>query len=36
MTRKRPAKIDKILAEAKDLLSAQFADRLKGIILFGS
>ena len=36
MARKRPRKIDKILAEAKALLSAQYADRLKGVVLFGS
>jgi predicted nucleotidyltransferase len=36
MTRKRPGKIDKVLAEAKALLSAEYADRLKGIVLFGS
>ncbi len=36
MARKRPKKIDKALAEAKTLLTAQYCDRLKGIILFGS
>ena len=36
MARKRPGKIDKVLAEAKALLSAQYAHRLKGIVLFGS
>ncbi|HYA43738.1 MAG TPA: nucleotidyltransferase domain-containing protein [Syntrophobacteraceae bacterium] len=36
MTRKRPGKVDDVLAEAKALLSAQFADKLKGIVLFGS
>jgi len=34
--RKRPGKVDRVLAEAKALLSAQYADRLKGIVLFGS
>ena len=36
MARKRPGKIDRVLAEAKALLSAQYAHRLKGIVLFGS
>lgn len=36
MARKRPGKIDKVLAEAKALLSAEYAHRLKGIVLFGS
>ena len=36
MARKRPGKIDKVLAEAKALLSAQYAHRLEGIVLFGS
>ena len=36
MARKRPGKVDKVLAEAKALLSAAYADRLKGIVLFGS
>ena len=36
MGRKRPGKVDRVLAEAKALLSAQYADRLKGIVLFGS
>ncbi|SPF40322.1 Nucleotidyltransferase [Syntrophobacter sp. SbD1] len=34
--RKRLGKVDKILAEAKTLLSAEYAHRLKGIVLFGS
>ena len=36
MAKKRPRKIDKVLAEAKAMLSAQYANRLKGIVLFGS
>ncbi len=36
MARKRPGKIVKVLAEAKALLGAQYANRLKGIVLFGS
>ncbi len=36
MTRKRPRKVDKVLAEAKALLNAQYGHRLKGIVLFGS
>ncbi len=36
MARKRPGKVDKVLAEAKALLSALYAHRLKGIVLFGS
>ncbi|MFZ0929851.1 MAG: nucleotidyltransferase domain-containing protein [Syntrophobacteraceae bacterium] len=36
MGRKRPGKVDRVLAEAKALLSAQYAHRLKGIVLFGS
>ncbi len=36
MARKRPGKIDRVLAEAKALLSARYAQRLKGIVLFDS
>jgi predicted nucleotidyltransferase len=36
MPRKRPRKIDQVLAEAKAMLTAQFSHRLKGIVLFGS
>ena len=36
MAKKRPRKIDKVIAEAKALLSAEYANRLKGIVLFGS
>jgi hypothetical protein len=35
MARKRPGKVDHILAEAKALLSAQYAHRLKGVVVFG-
>jgi predicted nucleotidyltransferase len=36
MARKLPRKIDKVLAEAKVLLTTQYGDRLKGVLLFGS
>jgi len=36
MARKRPGKVDQLLAEAKALLSDRFGRRLKGIVLFGS
>jgi predicted nucleotidyltransferase len=36
MARKRPKKVDQVLAEAKGLLAERFSHRLKGIVLFGS
>lgn len=36
MARKLPKKVQEVLAEAKGQLSALYAHRLKGVILFGS
>lgn len=36
MGKKKPRKIDRILAETKELLKARYSHRLKGVILFGS